>query len=151
MRSIDFLNQKVPDEVIEELCYKLEIVSLNQNAYLFESGKPWKELYIICNGELDVFLKNKNGMEMYLDTLYTGWSTGSYSVLTGDDYSISSKAKSDCLLIKLLYSNLDQLREQFIELDIAMAEYEDYIATEGLPYWDYKMYRSGHLHMKPIK
>jgi len=40
LRSIDFLNQKVPDEVIEELCYKLEIVSLNQNAYLFESGKP---------------------------------------------------------------------------------------------------------------
>ena len=118
---------------------------------MFESGKPWKEVYIVCSGELNVYLRNKNGMEMYLDTLYTGWSTGAYSVLTGDDYSISGKAKSDCLLLKLQYMHLEKIREQHMELDLAMVEYEDYIANEGLPYWDYKMYRSGHLHMKPMK
>ena len=145
------MSSKVPEEVIEELCYRFEIVHVNQDAYLFECGRQWKEIYIVCNGELDIYLKNKNGMEIYFDTLYTGWITGMYSILTGDDYTMNAKAKSQCFLIKLQSNVLDELREQSFELDTAIAEYEDYISHEGIPYWDYKIFRSGHNKMKPIK
>ena len=99
---------------------------------------------MVWNGELDIYLKNKNGMEIYFDTLYTGWLTGWYSILTGDDYSMNAKAKSQWVLIKLPFLCVDELREQSYELDTAIAEYEDYIANEGIPYWDYKIYRTGH-------
>ena len=89
-------------------------------------------------------------MEIYFDTLYTGWLTGWYSILTGDDYSMNAKAKSQWVLIKLPFLCVDELREQSYELDTAIAEYEDYIANEGIPYWDYKIYRTGHNRMKPI-
>jgi len=42
-----------------------------QDAFVFKAGYPCKEIHIISNGELDVYVNNNN-KDTYLDTLYTG-------------------------------------------------------------------------------
>lgn len=71
---------------------------------------------------------------MYLDTLYRGCTIGSYSVMTGDPYSFSVKAKTDCVLLTLSEKDIDELREKYEALNYVMSEYEQYIEEQGLPY-----------------
>lgn len=61
--NIDFLSQKVDDEIIEEISYKLEPVNLNAQTYLFQTGKPCKDIHIVVKGEIDIFIKNVKGVE----------------------------------------------------------------------------------------
>jgi CRP-like cAMP-binding protein len=139
LQNIDFLSSGVNDEAIEELWYRLEIVNLSPNTYLFETGKPWKEIYIIFKGEIDILIKNAKTFESHLDTLYSGCSIGSYSILSGDDYSFSAKSKTEWTLLKLPEKTLDEFREKYDDLNFQVSEYENYISHEGLPYWDYKV------------
>lgn len=150
LKSIDFLSYGVSEEIIEEIIYMLEIVNINKGATLFDSGSPCKEIYILAQGELGIFINNNKNLS-YLDTCYTGCSIGTYSVLTGDDYSFTSIAKTELQLLKLPVKSLENLREKYDELNYVISDYEDYIDEEGLPYCDYKLYRAGHLNMKPIK
>ena len=48
-------------------------------------------------------------------------------------------------------SKLSQLRDIHSSLDAKMSEYEDYIEANGLPYCDYRVFRSQHLKLRPIK
>lgn len=43
------------------------------------------------------------------------------------------------------------MREQVEDLDYNMIEYERYIDENGLPYCDYRIYRHGHLKLRPIE
>jgi CRP-like cAMP-binding protein len=151
LANIDYLGYGMSDKIIEELYYKVEIVKVNKDTYLFQSGKSCKEIHIIVNGEVDIFIKSNKTYESYLDTMYQGCCIGSYSVLTGDDYSISGKAKTDCTLLKLSYEALEEMRKKYDELNFTLSEYEDYIENEGLPYCDFKLYRTILSKLRPIK
>lgn len=43
------------------------------------------------------------------------------------------------------------MREHIEDLDYNMEDYEKYIENNGLPYCDYRIYRHGHLMLKPIQ
>jgi CRP-like cAMP-binding protein len=148
--NIDYLSSKISDEIIEEISYKLETVNLNANTYLFQNGKACKEIYIILRGEVDVLIKNSK-KESYLDTLYIGWSTGSYSILTGEDYWFSVKSKTEWKVLMLSHESLEQLREKYDELNFNISEYEGYIEKEGIPYCDYKFFRATQFNVNPYK
>lgn len=79
LRNIDFLTEKVPDDVIEEITYMVKLVTFNQEAHLFKQGKTCCEIHIIVNGEVDIFINNNQMYDMHMDTLYSGCTTGSYS------------------------------------------------------------------------
>lgn len=132
--NIDFMSQGVCDETIEKISYKLEIQNLKANTYLFQTGKPCKEIYIVAKGEIDIFIKGNKSTETYLDTVYPGCSIGSYSILIGEDYSISGKSKTECTLLKLTLAKLEEIRGNYEEVDYRISEYENYIEEEGLPY-----------------
>ena len=151
LESIEYFNEPKLEKIREELFYKLEILNIKKDTTIFQNGKPWREIYIIANGEVNIFIENNDKNESYLDTVYQGCSIGSYSILTGDDYSINGKAKTDWTLLKLTYEKLEEVRKEFDELDYIISEYEDYIESEGLPYCDFKLYRAGLSKMKPIK
>jgi CRP-like cAMP-binding protein len=125
LRNIDYLNTTIPDKVIDELIYKLEQVTVTQDTLVFRSGTPCKSIYIISNGELDIYVNNNN-KDTYLDTLYTGCVVGSYSSLTSDYYTITGKAKTDLKLLQLDFTDILSLRQQFDELDNVMHDYESY-------------------------
>lgn len=148
--NIDYLSSKISDEIIEEISYKLETVNLNADTYLFQSGKACKEIYIILRGEVDVLIKNSK-KESYLDTLYIGWSTGSYSILTGEDYCFSVKSRTEWKVLMLSHEVLEELREKYDELNFKISEFEGYIEKDGIPYWDYKFFRASQINMNPYK
>lgn len=96
LKNIDYLSTGVSDDAVEEISYKMEMISLHIHETLFKSGKPCKEIFIICNGELEISVNSKSSTNStYLDTLYSGCSIGSYSALAYEDYTISGRAISD--------------------------------------------------------
>lgn len=57
LRNIDYLQDGIPNKVIDEIIYKFEVVSINKDDYLFQAGTPCTGIYIVSSGELDVYLK----------------------------------------------------------------------------------------------
>lgn len=148
IRNIDYLSYGISDKIIEEIVYMFDIISLKEESYLFRVGSPCRDIYIISQGEMNIYVHN-NTKETFLETLYTGCSIGSYCLLTSEEYSISGKAKTDLTLLKLPFVKMKELREKYEDLDRVMNEYETYLDDNGLPYCDYKLYRNKHLNMKP--
>ena len=89
--------------------------------------------------------------DVSMDTLYTGCNIGAYSVLTGDHYTISDKVQINCTILTITSSNLVYLRKIFDEINSSINEYEDYINDNGLPLLDYKMCKTKHMELSPIK
>ena len=53
--------------------------------------------------------------------------------------------------MKLTLAELEKARDKFDSMNIALTEYENYIEDNGLPYCDYKMYRTRNTTIKPIQ
>lgn len=98
-------------------------------------------IHIVCNGDIDIYIGN-NKRESVIDTLYTGCVIGAYYSLTGDDYAISAKATSNCMLLQLTSKQIIDFRTESEVLDENITKCENYILENGLPYCDYKMYRT---------
>ena len=150
LRNIDYLTLGISDKTLEEIMFNLELISINEDNYLFKAGNVCKDIYIVTQGELEIYIYN-NRKDTFFDVLYSGCCIGAYGVMIGDNYAISGKAKSDCTFLKLQYSKLLKIREKFEDLDKVMTEYETYLAENGLPYWDYKVHRNKNLQMKPTE
>lgn len=73
LRNVDYLTSEIPEHVVEEISYKMEMIVLQKDEILFESGKPCREIYIVCNGEIEIRITNNlNTVGTYLDSLYSG-------------------------------------------------------------------------------
>jgi hypothetical protein len=150
IRNIDYLSYGVAERIVEEIVYMFELTTLKEEDYLFHVGTPCNNIYIISNGELNIYVHN-NSKENFVETLYTGCIIGAYGSLSCDDYSISGKAKTDLTLLRLPFARMQALRDTYEDLDKVMSEYQVYIEDNGLPYCDYKLYRTKHLNMTPLE
>ena len=150
VKNIDYLSYNMPDLIINDISYLFEITSISEGSYLFKKGTTWKDIHIISNGEINIYLGD-NKRESFLDTLYAGCTIGSYGVLNADDYTVSAKAKTDCTVLSMPYSKLLVLRDKYEKLDEAISRYENYCDENGIPYWDYKLHRNRSLEWSPNK
>lgn len=150
LRNIDYLSYGIPDRLIEEMSYMFELRSYKKDDYVFRAGTPCREIHIISQGEMNIYVHN-NTKESFVDTLYTGCTIGGYSSLISEEYTISGKAKTDLTLLAMPFQKIRDLRETNSDLDKILAEYETYLDSNGLPYCDYKLYRNKHLNMTPIE
>ena len=64
---------------------------------------------------------------------------------------ISGIAKTDCSVILIGHQKIESLRKEYEEINSTILYYEDYIQSNGLPFLDYKMYRSKLYNIKPIQ
>jgi len=133
LRNIDYFYYGVSDSIIEEITFVLEPIDIKEGDFFINAGTPCKHIYIVVQGELDTYIYN-NGKEFYIDTLYSGCNIGSYSMINNANYTFSVKARSDCSLLKLSTNKLLDLRDSFEELDDTVAEYEEYLRENGMPY-----------------
>ena len=140
LNNIDYFGSCIPSYINEEIGYLLEIVSFNKGEYLFKANQLWEYIYIISQGEVDITL-NKINSEVHIDTLYTGWSIGSYGIISGQCFITSGIAKTDWTVLRLPHSKLIKARKDYDEIDHIISQYESYIELNGPPYWDYKLYR----------
>ncbi|CAI2362152.1 unnamed protein product [Moneuplotes crassus] len=152
LRNVEFLDKSVPEDLIEELSFKMQFKNASRDDYIFKSGTPCRNIIIIASGRVEILImNNNNGDESYLDTLYSGCTIGSYSVLNNDDYCTSCKALTDVTYLTLDFTILEQMRLVYEELDDSMCELEDYIENYQLPYCDYKLQRGKDWDLKPIQ
>lgn len=128
LRNVEYLSYSMPEEVIEEISYKVETKNIEKGDYLFRVGMQCKELYIISMGRVEILLANrKHSNETYLETLYAGWVIGSYGSINYDEYTISCRAITDCVVLKIDYYKIDQMRTEFDELNENIGDCEKYI------------------------
>lgn len=125
LKNVDYFGYGVSDEVIEELSYCLQPLSVREDDVLFTTGTQCKNIHIISEGEVSIYVNN-NGIETFVDTLYTGCTMGAYSTLRGEPYAMIARAKTDCSLLTLSASKLNSVRDKFDELDRVMSEYDVY-------------------------
>lgn len=150
IRNIDFINQNISDDIVEEIMYRVKLKLFNKGTYLFKQGKPWDEIHILVNGEVEIYINNNEVYDILVDTLFSGWSIGAYSCLIKEDYTISGLVKDDWTAIIISKDLIDNLRTQFDDLDKTVNEYEKYISENGLPYLDYKIFRSKFYKLPPL-
>jgi len=150
LRNIDYLSYGVSKETLEEIMYLWEQITISEDTQLFKSGSKCKDIYIVSDGQLNIYVNNAN-KETFLDTLHIGSSIGTYCSLVNEPYSITAKSSTTVKLLKLPIEKLSILRESAEDLDRNMSDYETYIEDNGLPYWDYRIYRHRHLKLKPIE
>ena len=84
---------------------------------------------------------NRNNADIYLDTLYCGWSIGTYTFLSNSKYSMRAEAKSDVLVLVITKEILDKYSKMNHDFKKVLTDYERYVHFEGLPLLDYKLFR----------
>ena len=126
-------------ECFEELIWKLREKKVTWGNYLFKQGDQANEICFIVSGTAEVVISTK-GQETIIDEVGPGSSFGGYSVINGEQHTMSLKACYDITVLTLEGSVLDELRESFSDLDHFMMEYESLIERTGMPYCDYKVY-----------
>ena len=89
LRNIDYLSYGVSDESIEEITYLCEPITISEDTQLFKSGSKCKDIYLISDGQLNIYINNSN-KEIFLDTLHIGSSIGTYCSLVNEPYPIST-------------------------------------------------------------
>ena len=77
----------------------------------------------IVNGEAEITMTS-NGQETVIDRVGPGTSIGSYSVINGDPYTLGVKSVFDTNVLILEGSVLDDLRDNYSDLDHYLMEYE---------------------------
>ena len=141
LRGIDFFKDKIfDDDFIESIYYDLDYVNYSEGSKLFSEGDKWENIKIILGGNVDI-LMNRNNRDIYCDTLYCGWSIGTYSFLSNNKYNIRGEATSDILVLILTKDIIEKYFKLNQELKILLIEFDKYVSSEGVPFLDYKLFR----------
>lgn len=150
LKNIDYLSTDIPDQILEQLFYSLESITISPGTYLFKKGTSCTCLYLISSGDLDILI-GADKTEKLIDTLYENCIIGTYYSITGDEYSISARANTECTVLKLPFELVSKFRLENEALDEAVCKCEEYIVDNDLPYCDYKLYRGDTRQISPLQ
>lgn len=152
LRNVDILNDpRIPEEVLDNLSYELGYCTYNPGSKLFTIGGHCSSIKIIVNGLVDIYINNNDVSDIFIDTLYSGWNIGGYNCVTKDDYTITGVAKTDTTVLALTFDVLEKYIQKYDVFRSIIKEYETYIDENGLPYLDYKLYRSQLHNISPLR
>jgi len=89
---------------------KLEEINFAENTIVFESGEIGDCLYVIVNGEVEVYIEaGEKSEKVILSTLAKGDYFGEMSLITGEPRSASVTTLNECVFLRLSKSDFDQL------------------------------------------
>lgn len=71
--------------------------------------------------------------------------------MTKDDYTITGIARTDTTVLALTFGVLEKYIQNHDVLMSIIKDYETYIDENGLPYLDYKLYRSQLHNITPLR
>lgn len=108
----NFKDNHIFNEVSEEYLDSLETecneVFIEMNNYLFKQGDPGRGMYIIVDGEIDIFVDTDKDGEQCVARLKPGATLGEISLLDRQKRIASAKAKKDS---RLLYLDIKKFSE----------------------------------------
>lgn len=104
------LFKSLSDEEFASIQEKLEEINFAENTLVFEAGEIGDCLYIISEGEVEVYIETgKKSEKVTLSTLEKGDYFGEMSLITGEPRSASVTTLSECTFLRLSKTDFDQL------------------------------------------
>ena len=142
LKEIDlFKDKSISEDFIENIFYDLDYVNYNEGSKLFNEGDEWTNIKIILGGFVDILMK-RNNRDIYWDTLYWGCSIGAYTFLSNSKYTMRAEATSDMLVLIITKETIEKHSKINTEFKHRISEINKYVAYDGLPFLDYKIFRS---------
>ena len=91
----DLLKYLNKDEINTVKKYR-KFIDLNDNEILFSYGDKGRDIYLIVEGLLEVFIAKNNGKEIIIDTIYEGEIIGevNFAISIKRHFSVRSKVKT---------------------------------------------------------
>jgi CRP/FNR family cyclic AMP-dependent transcriptional regulator len=80
--------------------------------YIFFEGDIDFHFYIIEQGKVQIFTKNKAGSRVDISTIEEGESFGEFALLDKEPRSASAQALTECVLVKVSEKGYHQLLEE---------------------------------------
>jgi len=100
-------------------------------------------------------LNSSQDQNIFVDTLYPGCNIGGYSCIAKEDYTITGIASSDTTVLVLKMSILEKYINNPTHGGVQgfdlLYPIHKYIQENGMPYLDYKLYRSSLFKVKPVR
>ena len=94
------------DEQLAALACHVEVVNCTQADVLFREGEPGDSMFMILEGQMRVFTKQKSGEVLFLRLLEAGELFGEVALLAKTPRSASIEAAKSSTLIKLTSAGL---------------------------------------------
>lgn len=108
--------------VFLELCKYIQVVTIQEDEYLFKIGDPDDSIYVLQSGRVNVFLTEPDGIELTLKESVSGDSIVSLlsvmDALTGHALqfkTVSAKAMETSILLKLKVSDFKDILDKYPE------------------------------------
>jgi CRP-like cAMP-binding protein len=97
------------DKQLESFLNCVELVVLEHSANIFKERERGDSMFLILDGEVRVFSKQKNGEILFLRALQAGDAFGEIALLTQGPRSASAEAMKQSLLLKISAASLQKL------------------------------------------
>lgn len=110
-----------PETALNDLCQKLEKLSLPANTILFREGDSGEEMYIISQGKIAIYGKDSQGQELLHDELEAGEFFGEMSLLDKKPRSASARVLEKTELLKLRRDDFFAVLNQYPTMALQLA------------------------------
>src|SRR3954447_4644901 len=91
------------------LAAQLDEETYSNGATIFRKGEPGNSIYIVAEGEVEIYVEDTTGGRIVFETAKTGDFFGELSLLDGDPRSASAKAVADVKMLKVDRQDLELL------------------------------------------
>lgn len=95
------------DQERAELAAQLDVVNFSEGQVIFNYGEPGDSIYVVSDGEVEVFCKNDTGERMVLEVATRGDFFGELSLLDSGTRSASVIATKDTATLRLNRADLE--------------------------------------------
>jgi len=97
------------DSQLESFLNCVELAEYAHSTNIFKEGQHGDSMFLILEGEVRVFSKQKNGEVLFLRTLQAGDALGEVALLTEGPRSASAEAVRESLLVRISAASLKKL------------------------------------------
>ena len=126
---------------LDELVYKLKLEAFEEGQVIFKIGEKIEKIYILADGLVNTYMQ-LNDEDLVLDSLQIPGSTlGQYSFLKKSPLTYSARAAQATNLLVLHTDQINKMRAQLPELDMAINSFSEEIVVKGMPMLDYVIFR----------
>ena len=99
------------DSQLESFLEYVELVTYEHSGTIFKEGQHEDSMFLILEGEVRVYSKQKSGEVMFLRMLQAGDALGEIALLTQGPRSASAEAVKQSLLLKVSAASLKKLMD----------------------------------------
>lgn len=110
----------LPEEELDRILSKLDVVNLKSGEILFHEGDPGDHMYIVVSGDLEILMAPNTDNELILNRIPPGEYIGEMSIVTGAPRTASVRAHGDVSLLCMSRPQLKDLLHQHPQMASTM-------------------------------